>query len=81
MVKKNPNILPHSLPPAGLNRAQSAAFFGVSVPFFDKLVADHLAPAPRCVGRRKIWLRKELEEALFALPAGEADLQNDWDVA
>ncbi len=65
----------------GLSRETAAHFIGVSPNTFDKLVKEGSMPAPRIVGRRKLWNRMELQTAFDALPCdGEANDQlNPWD--
>jgi hypothetical protein len=38
------NVLPPSLPPRGLSRAEAAAYVGVSTSLFDIMVADGRMP-------------------------------------
>ena len=52
----------------GLRRPRAAAFVGVSVVHFDKLVAAGIMPQPRPLDGVRVWLRPELEEALLSLP-------------
>lgn len=54
--------------PAALQRARAAQYVDVSPGHFDKLVREGLMPAPRDNGGVKVWLRDELDEALFSLP-------------
>lgn len=63
----------------GLSRADAAFLAGVSVGTFDKMVGEGVMPSPRTFGARKIWLRPEVEQALFALPEVEAAEPNPWD--
>ncbi|MGD9769603.1 MAG: hypothetical protein AB7U62_18370, partial [Pseudolabrys sp.] len=54
--------------PIGLNREESAAYFGVSPTLFDEMVMDGRMPPPREVNSRVIWDREELRTAFKALP-------------
>lgn len=71
------DVLPDSLPPRGLNRAQAAAYVGVSVGHFDKLVRDRLMPAAKELGGRLVWDRLELDQAFGTLP--DKQEANPWD--
>jgi len=76
MVKRT-SVLPHSLPPRGLNRVQAAEYIGVSPTKFDELVRDGAMPRPKRVGSRVIWDRLKLDQAFEALPSD--DERNPWD--
>lgn len=52
----------------GLSRPLAAAYVGMGVTLFDRLVADGRMPRPRRVDGRLIWLRAEVERALEELP-------------
>ena len=73
------NILPPSLAPRGLSRAQGAAYIGVGTTLFDEMVADGRMPQPKQVNNRKIWDRIGLDEAFAALPGNQN--ANPWDEA
>jgi predicted DNA-binding transcriptional regulator AlpA len=72
-------ILPPSLPPRGLSRAEAAAYIGVSASLFDDLVKDGRMPRPKRVNARTIWDRKRLDAAFEAIPDGESRPVNPWD--
>lgn len=78
---------PTDIAPAGvarfaLSRGEAAFMAGVSVGTFDKMVAEGALPAPRTWGSRKLWLRPEIEQALFELPAEHSTaVDNPWDTA
>jgi predicted DNA-binding transcriptional regulator AlpA len=55
----------------GLRRERAAIYVGVSPTKFDEWVAVGVMPKPRRMDRCVIWLRDELDAALFALPDGE----------
>lgn len=77
---RSSSILPASLPPRGLARAQAAAYVGVSPSLFDQMVADQRMPGPKHVNARRIWDRLALDAAFAALPdAAEAAAGNPWD--
>lgn len=52
----------------GMRRNAAAAYLGISPGHFDKLVDEGLMPAPRDCSGVKLWVRDELDEALFSLP-------------
>ncbi len=65
----------------GLNREQAAAYVGVGVTLFDRMVQDGRMPKPKAVERRRVWDREGLDRAFDALPdttgkAGPAKV--DW---
>lgn len=76
---KTNNVLPLSLPPRGLSRAEAAAYIGVSPSTFDLMVGDARMPKPKRVNRRTVWDRQQLDLAFSALPGD--DVANPWDVA
>lgn len=53
--------------PTGLRRVQAARHCGVSASVFDDLVRDGILPPPRVLRGVSIWLRQELDDALFSL--------------
>ena len=68
--------------PTGLRRVDAARHWGVSPAHFDKLVTEGVAPAPRDSRGVKIWLRQELDDAMFDLPViGEERRDNSCDTA
>ena len=75
------SVLPPSLPPRGLSRAQAAAYVGLGVTKFTELVTDGQMPKPARFGSRIIWDRVKLDEAFAALTEGteEAHSENEWD--
>ena len=55
--------------PTGLRRVDAAKHCGVSTGYFDRMVAEGLLPQPRLFGDGvKLWIRQELDDALYALP-------------
>jgi hypothetical protein len=75
------SVLPPSLPPRGLSRAQAAAYVGLGVTKFTELVTDGRMPRPARIDGRIIWDRVKLDEAFAALSEGteEAHSENEWD--
>ena len=63
------NYTPPVTAPTGLRRVDAARHGGVSAGHFDKLVRDGVVPSPRDLQGVKVWLRQELDEALFSLAA------------
>jgi predicted DNA-binding transcriptional regulator AlpA len=78
MAKQLKNVLPHSLPPRGLSREESAAYIGISPSLFDLLVKDGRMPAPKRINARTVWDRLHLDAAFAALPSNDDPL-NPWD--
>lgn len=75
MVGHASNVL--SLQPRGLNRAQAAAYVGISPSLFDQMVAHGRMPSPKMINSRRVWDRQELDVAFDTLPRKEeCDL---WD--
>lgn len=62
------DILPRSLPPRGLSRAEAAAYVGVSPTLFDKMVSDGRMPKPKRINSRTIWDIRRLDLAFEELP-------------
>jgi predicted DNA-binding transcriptional regulator AlpA len=75
------SVLPPSLPPRGLSRAQAAAYVGLGVTKFTELVTDGRMPKPARIDGRIIWDRIKLDEAFAALTESteEAHSENEWD--
>ncbi len=71
------DILPMSLPPRGLSRAQSAVYIKVGPTLFDEMVADGRMPPPKRINSKTVWDRLELDAAFTALPSDED--ANPWD--
>lgn len=71
------------LPPRGLSLEQSAAYLGVSVNLFERLVADGQMPAAKRLGGRKLWDRIALDRAFAAIPDenGKTADADQWDRA
>jgi len=74
--RQRQSMLPASLPPRGLSRVQAAEYIGVSPSTFDKMVDDGEMPAPKRIGSRVIWDRKQLDCAFDAFDDGG---ENEWD--
>lgn len=67
--------------PSGLKRGRAAAHCDVSPGHFDKMVKEGVLPQPRHLGGVKIWLRQELDEALYSLNSPETEGANSCDAA
>ena len=70
------DVLPASLPPRGLRRAEAAAYIGVSAGTFDKLVEQGAMPGPKSIMSCKVWDREEVDRAFAALP--DTSEANPW---
>lgn len=57
--------------PTGLRRKDAAAHCGVSPGHFDRMIKDGVLPAPRALGGVNLWLRQELDDALFSISPGD----------
>jgi len=75
--RSKPSVLPPSLAPRGLNRAQGAEYVGVGPPKFDEMVKDGRMPKPKRIDSRTVWDRVELDESFTALP--DENEANPWD--
>jgi predicted DNA-binding transcriptional regulator AlpA len=60
--------LPPTLAPRGLSRPEAAAYIGVGVCKFDRLVEAGQMPRAKDLGGRKVWDRHALDIAFAALP-------------
>lgn len=78
-MTKTKDILPLSLAPRGLSRAEAAAYVGVSPSLFDLLVSDGRMPAPKRINSRTVWDRKKLDQAFELIPDGKTVENNPWD--
>lgn len=68
----------------GLSRVQAAGYIGISARKFDEMVGDGRMPGPRRIDGRRLWDRRELDEAFEALPREGEDggpEKNEWDDA
>lgn len=79
-----------SLPaPRGLGRSSAAAYIGVGVTLFERLVEENRMPLPRAIGGRNVWDIRELDAAFDELPyngqasdaAGKGNGQGDGPVS
>lgn len=73
------SVLPTSLPPRGLSRAQAAEYVGVGCTKFDEMVHDGRMPKPKRIDSRCVWDRVKLDEAFATLDGGEAVPGNPLD--
>ena len=80
-LQRRPSSLPVSLAPLGLSRVVASEFVGVGVTKFDLMVEDGRMPKPRRIDGRKVWDRRQLEEAFAELPieGGDRETPNPWD--
>jgi predicted DNA-binding transcriptional regulator AlpA len=67
--------------PRGLSRTEAAAYIGVSPSMLDLMVKDGRMPQPKCINSRRVWDRRELDEAFAQLPNGSDQPADDWVVA
>jgi predicted DNA-binding transcriptional regulator AlpA len=56
--------------PRGLRRTLAAEYIGVSLPLFDKLVAEGSMPRPKRIHGRTIWDRVAVDRAFDLLDGG-----------
>lgn len=59
--------------PAAMRLGRAAAHCGVSAGHFKKMVVEGIMPLPRDGSGVKLWLRLELDEALFSLNSPEIE--------
>jgi predicted DNA-binding transcriptional regulator AlpA len=59
-----------------LSQAEAAAYIGVSLGLFLSAVKKGDLPQPKALGRRKLWLRADIERA-FGLTTGAVNVQAD----
>ena len=76
---KSKNVLPHSLAPRGLSRAEAAAYVGISPSLFDIMIKEGRMPGPKRIHSRVVWDRRKLDLAFDALPDNDTSLLNPWD--
>ena len=76
-MRDRENILPTSLPPRGLSRAQAAAYVGVSPTLFDAMVQDGRMPRPARINARTVWDRVKLDQAFAAL-SDDSNSDDPW---
>ena len=72
-------MLPHSLAPRGLSRAEAAAYVGISPSLFDTMIKEGKMPRPKRINSRAVWDRLQLDLAFDALPDNDAPVLNPWD--
>ena len=77
---KKYDALPLSLPPRGLCREAAASYVGISPSKFDEMVEDGRMPRPKRIDARKVWDRTALDSCFDALPGGDDEEGNPWDV-
>jgi predicted DNA-binding transcriptional regulator AlpA len=79
MAERDHHVLPPSLAPRGLSRAQAAAYIGVSVSLLDEMVKDGRMPQPIRINARVLWDRLQLDEAFAALSDKDKNGDDPWD--
>ena len=72
-------MLPQSLPPRGLSRAEAAAYVGISPSLFDVMIKEGKMPKPERIHSRAVWDRLQLDLAFDALPDDDEPHLNPWD--
>jgi hypothetical protein len=78
-TRKSKNVLPHSLAPRGLSRAEAAAYIGISPSLFNTMIKEGKMPRPKRINSRAVWDRLLLDLAFDALPDEDEPLLNPWD--
>ncbi|MGN7122905.1 helix-turn-helix transcriptional regulator [Methylorubrum thiocyanatum] len=81
------SALPPGMIPLGLSRLVASTYVGVSPSTWDSMVDVGQMPKPKRIGRRRLWDRREVEEAFARLDAVGRDsgtppgaqLDDDWD--
>jgi len=71
-TRRRASSLPPNLPPRLLSHEQAAEYCGVSLTFFDQLVADGRMRQPTRLGRRVMWDRHKLDAAIDRLDSDDA---------
>jgi predicted DNA-binding transcriptional regulator AlpA len=64
--------------PRGLSRTMAATYLGISPSLFDRLVQDQRMPKPKRINGRRVWDRRQVDDAFEALSDDEG---NPWDAA
>jgi hypothetical protein len=67
-----------TVPFLGMNRAEAAAYIGVSPSKFDEMVKDGRMPPSKRIDTRCVWDIRQLTSAFDKLPGGADDDQNEW---
>ena len=71
----------HLVEPRGLSRTHAASYIGVSASLFDAMVKDGRMPQPKRINARTVWDKRQLDDAFDALPDGNNEEDEDWNVA
>jgi hypothetical protein len=61
----------------GLNRAEAAAYIGVSTGKFDEMIADGRMPSSKKIDTRRVWDVRQLDSAFDNLPGGD-EIDDVW---
>jgi predicted DNA-binding transcriptional regulator AlpA len=64
--------------PRGLSRVQAAAYVGIGVTLFDRMVSEGRMPKAKKLASRKVWDRFRLDEAFAALPDEDGEADDIW---
>ena len=67
------SALPPGMIPLGLSRVVASSYVGVSPSTWDHMVDDGRMPKPKRINRRRLWDRREVEEAFARLDAAGSD--------
>lgn len=67
-MKHRHSALPPNLEPRGLDRMEAAAYLGIGVTLFDRLVKDNTMPAAKRLAGRLVWDRRSLDKHFDAIP-------------
>jgi predicted DNA-binding transcriptional regulator AlpA len=67
--------------PRGLSRSEAAAYVGISPSLFDEMVKDGRMPSPKCINARRVWDRREIDDAFAQLPTDGVQPAEEWAVA
>ena len=73
-----PNRDHQRIEPRGLSRVEAAGYVGISPSLFDQLVQDGGMPPAKCINSRRVWDRRELDDAFAQLPVDGAQVVDDW---
>lgn len=76
-MKERHSVLPQSLPPRGLSRAEAAEYIGVSTTTFDLMVRDGRMPKAKRIGSRTVWDRLQLDKHFAELPDADVEGRPD----
>jgi len=78
MNKNRHSALPPNLEPRGLDRVEAAAYLGIGVTLFDRLVKDHTMPTAKRLAGRLVWDKRSLDKHFDAIPEERATSGDSW---